>query len=136
MFSVMLHHSFYLNFWQNLFNYKVVRNFLKNIPYKSTKFVYLKITVTIFGVALATFWNMSKMCKIGKFWTQSFYNISKTIKYLVGFKNISESWNCNVAMRKRFLKSRNSNPSGSPFVLNAFFPKLYFWSSWTRFLEN
>ena len=30
---------------------------------------------------------------------ESFYNISKRIKYLLVFKNISESWICNVTMK-------------------------------------
>ena len=31
--------------------------------------------------------------------TKYFYNISKSIEYLFVFKNISESWNCNVAIK-------------------------------------
>ena len=31
--------------------------------------------------------------------TESFYNISKTIEYLFVFRNISESLNCNVAIK-------------------------------------
>ena len=31
--------------------------------------------------------------------TESFYNISKSIKYSFVFKNISESQNCNAAMK-------------------------------------
>ena len=31
--------------------------------------------------------------------TKYFYNISKSIKYLFVFKNITQCWNCNVAMK-------------------------------------
>ena len=41
--------------------------FFQKFAVKSIKFVYLKITVTFFGVALGTFVNISKMCKIEKF---------------------------------------------------------------------
>ena len=39
--------------------------------------------------------------------SESFYNISKSNKYLFVFKNISESWNCNVAVKYFSIFNKN-----------------------------
>ena len=70
----MLRDSFYLNFWQHFFNYKVVIIFFFQFTVKIDKIRLFKNNGHVFWScnlqlwrALATFLNISKMCKIEKF---------------------------------------------------------------------